>query len=84
MKLRTASPAYIEQAMALSQEEAERLMARMRGKLARRLGKADLQSLEAVALQLQLEDEELQEWRKRWAEIVDRASKQGKKSEAKH
>jgi hypothetical protein len=79
MKLKTASPEYIEKAMALSKEDAERLFARMRGKLARRLENERLQSVEAVALQLQLEDEELQDWRKMWAEIVDRANKPAKK-----
>lgn len=75
MKFKTASPEYIEIAAGLTMEEAERLFARMRGKLARRLESEKLQSLEAVALQLQLEDEELQEWRQRWAEIGHRASK---------
>ncbi|MFH1870126.1 MAG: hypothetical protein ABIG36_05835 [Pseudomonadota bacterium] len=75
MKFTTASPEYIEKAAGLTMEEAERLFARMRRKLARRLESEELQSLEAVALQLQLEDEELHEWRQRWAEIGDRESK---------
>ena len=79
MKWKTASPEYIEKAMALSKEDAEHLFSRMRGKLARRLEKSELQSLEAVALQLQAEDEDLQHWRKQWGEIVDRADKHGKK-----
>ena len=83
MKPKQATPEYIEKAMALSKEDAERLFARMRGKLARRLKKAELESVEAVALQLQAEDEDLQEWRKQWAEIVDRANKHGKKGEVK-
>jgi len=73
MKRMTASPEYVEKAMSLSQEEAERLLARMRGKLVRRLERAELQSLEAVALQLQTEDEDLQHWRKQWADVVARA-----------
>jgi len=73
MKRMTASPEYVEKAMSLSQEEAERLLARMRGKLVRRLEKAELQSLEAVALQLQTEDEDLQHWRKQWADVVARS-----------
>lgn len=69
----------MEKAMALSHEDAERLFSRMRRKLSHRLETAELQSLEAIALQLQVEDDDLQEWRKRWAEVVDRANKKGKK-----
>jgi len=79
MKHRQASPEYIEKAMTLSQEDAERLFSRMRRKLSHRFESAEIESLEAVALQLQVEDEDLQEWRKRWAEVVDRVSKNGKK-----
>lgn len=79
MKHQQASPEYIEKAMALSQEDAERLFSRMRRKLSHRLERAEIQSLEAIALQLQVEDDDLQEWRKRWAEVVDRANKKGKK-----
>ena len=63
MKLKTAAPEYIERALALSKEDAERLFSRMRGKLHRRLDAEKIRSLEAVALQLQLEDEQLKEWR---------------------
>ncbi len=79
MKQRQASPEYIDRAMALSQEEAERLFSRMHRKLAHRLEMAEIRSLEAVALQLQIEDEDLQEWRRHWAEVVDRAGKNGRK-----
>jgi len=83
MKLKTASPEYIEKAMSFSRQEAERLLARMRRKLAHRLEYSEIQSLEAVALQLQIEDEDLQHWRKQWAEVVDRADKHGKKDGAR-
>ncbi len=79
MKHRQASPAYIEKAMALSQEDAERLFSRMRRKLSHRLESAEIESLEAIALQLQAEDDDLQEWRNRWAEVVDRANRKSKK-----
>lgn len=69
MKLKTASPEYIQKAMALTRDDAERLFSRMRRKLIRRLEHDELQSLEAVALQLQLEDEELKEWRGKMAEL---------------
>mgnify|MGYP000644416702 CR=1 FL=1 len=72
MKLKTASPEYLEKAAALTREDAERLFSRMRGKLIRKLEHDKIESLEAVALQLQLEDEDLNEWRQRWAEISER------------
>jgi len=83
MKLKTASPEYIEKAMALSQEDAERLFARMRRKLSHRLEKAEIRSLEAIALQLQAEDDDLQHWRKQWGEIVDRADRHSRKNGAR-
>jgi hypothetical protein len=60
---------YVEKAKLLSNEEAERLMSRMRSKLTRRLEDDKFSELEAVAIQLEIEDEELNEWRKNMAEI---------------
>ena len=79
MNLKLSSQEYLDQAAALSKEDAERLFARMRGKLARKVESEKIPSLEAVALQLQLEDEELQEWRQRWAEIEQREAARTKK-----
>jgi len=64
MKLKTAATEYIEKARLLSREEAERVFVRMRKKLTRRLEDDKVDPLTAVALQLQLEDEQLEEWRK--------------------
>ncbi len=69
MKPKKASKEYVERARALSKEDAERLFARMRKKLARRVGDEEVEPLEAVALQLQIEDEELKEWRDKMDEI---------------
>lgn len=66
---------YLEKARRLTKEEAEHLLARMRGKLNRRMEDRKVAPLEAVALQLELEDEKLQEWRERWAEITARENK---------
>jgi hypothetical protein len=41
----------------------------MRRKMLRRMEDKDVSPLEAVALQLHKEDEDLIEWRSRWAEI---------------
>jgi hypothetical protein len=78
MKIKSASPEYLERAASLSREDAERLFSRMRGKLARRIENEKIESLDAVALQLQLEDEELNEWRERWEELSQREAKRGR------
>jgi hypothetical protein len=78
MKIKSASPEYLERAASLSREDAERLFSRMRGKLARRIENEKIDSLDAVALQLQLEDDELNEWRERWEELSQREAKRGK------
>ena len=69
MKLKTPAEEYLEKANLLSDEEAERLLARMRGKFSRRIEDKKLSRTEALALQLEYEDEELAEWRNKMAEI---------------
>jgi hypothetical protein len=81
MKVKQISKEYLDKAAALSMEEAERLFARMHGKLARKFEREKIASLEAVALQLQIEDEELQEWRQRWAELEQREAVRAGKSD---
>jgi hypothetical protein len=60
---------YLEKANKLNKEETERLLARMRSKLMCRLEDKKMSVQEAVAIQLEIEDEELQEWRRRMTEI---------------
>ena len=60
---------YLEQAKGLTKADAERLMARMRGRFARRLEDRKFNATEAIALQLEFEDEQLKEWRKGVAEM---------------
>jgi N-acyl-L-homoserine lactone synthetase len=60
---------YLEKASQLNKVETERLLARMRSKLMRRLENKKMNVQEAVAIQLEIEDEELQEWRTRMTEI---------------
>jgi len=57
-------PNYLAKAKQLTKEETERLLSRMGGKLDRRLEKGKVSQTEALAKQLELEDEQLQEWRK--------------------
>ena len=72
---KTPSEEYLEKARQLSKEEAEHLLSRMRGKLNRRMEDQKLDPVEAVALQLEFEDEQLAEWRARLAEIRAREEK---------
>ena len=66
------SDEYLEKARLLSGEETERLLSRMRSKLKRRLEDKKMGALEAVAIQLEKEDEELNEWRAKMAEIREK------------
>jgi hypothetical protein len=61
--------AYVEKAKLLTREETERLMPRMRTKLMRRLEDNKFSELEVVAMQLKMEDEALNEWREKTAEM---------------
>ena len=64
MKIKTASNEYMDKAKNLTSEEVEKLQSRMRGKLARRAEDKKVSLLEALAIQLELDDEQLAEWRK--------------------
>lgn len=61
------SDEYLERAKSLSRDEAEKILARLRGRYSRRMEDKMISPLEAVALQLQKDDEDLAEWRARWA-----------------
>ena len=67
--IKTPAEEYVEQAKLLSKEETERLMSRMRAKLLRRLEDKRISDLEVVAIQLEIEDKELNEWREKLAVI---------------
>ena len=74
---------YVAQAKKLSEEERERVLSRMGGKLPKRLQKEKLTADEAIAIQLELEDEQLQEWRKNMEAIQAKATKAKLKAEEK-
>jgi len=63
------SDEYLEKAKLLSKVETERLLSRTRSKLQRRLENEKMTALEVVAIQLEIEDEDLSEWRKKMAEM---------------
>ena len=81
MKIKTPDEEYIEKAKLLSEEDAERLLSRMEGKLPRRLQKDKLTQLEALAIQLEVEDDMLKEWREHMAEIRAKDQENDKKKD---
>ena len=74
---------YFAKAKNLSEEDRERVLSRMAGKLPKRLQKEKLTVEEAIAIQLELEDEQLQEWRANMAVIKEKAAKAKAKSDEK-
>ena len=73
------NPDYLEKVKQLSNEDAERVLSRMGGKLPKRLIKEKLTQEEAIALQLEIEDEQLQEWREKMAKLTEEDEKKDKK-----
>ncbi|MDP1659254.1 MAG: hypothetical protein Q8L73_07865 [Methylotenera sp.] len=69
MKIKKANEEYLEKALRLSEEEVERLQSRMRAKLTRRADDRKLTTIEALAIQLEIDDEQLAEWREQRLEI---------------
>jgi N-acyl-L-homoserine lactone synthetase len=65
MKIKTADKEYVEKATNLTVEETERMLSRMHGKLTRRLEDKKLSMTDAIAIQLELDDERLAEWREK-------------------
>jgi len=80
-------PNYLAKVKLLSKEDTERLLSRMGGKLPRRLEKRKLSQDEALAMQLELEDQQLNEWRKVMHNLKKKekakAAKEAKKSARK-
>lgn len=72
---------YLLKAKKLTKSQTEQLFSRMGGKLGRRLDDNKLIPLEALAIQLEIEDENLKEWRERFAEIKARQIKSNKNKE---
>lgn len=73
------NPEYLEKVKQLSSEEAERVLSRMGGKLPKRFIKEKVSQEEAIAMQLEIEDEQLQEWRAKIANLREEDEKKDKK-----
>ena len=77
-----SKPEYLAKVALLTEEETERLLSRMVGKLPRRLEKGKLSQADALAIQMELENEQLQEWRK-MMQVLKVKEETKKKEEAK-
>ena len=71
---------YLAKVKLLTKEETERLLSRMGNKLDHRLEKNKISQEEALARQLELEDEQLQEWRKVMHDLKAKEAKKAAKA----
>lgn len=71
--MRKPNEVYLEKAKRLRKVDIERLLARTRTKFMRRIEDMEMSAVEVAAIQLEIEDEELAEWREKWAEIQVKA-----------
>ena len=76
MTKQIANEEYVKRAGKLSRAQAEYIFSRLRPKIGRGFEVDEQFPIEEIALQLQLEDEALVEWRERFAEVKVNASKQ--------
>jgi len=72
---------YLAKVKLLTKEETERLLSRMGGKLDRQLEKHKLSQEEVLAIQMELEDEQLQEWRKVMQNLKEKEKKKAEKEQ---
>lgn len=74
---------YLAKARTLPEIEQERVLSRMTGKLPKRLDKEKLTREEAIAIQMEIEDEQLNEWRQRMHELQAKATAKAEKEAKK-
>lgn len=60
---------YLEKAKLLAEDETERLLSRMPDELMRAVEEKEIGAVEAVAIQLEIEDQKLMAWRAKAAEM---------------
>jgi hypothetical protein len=81
--MKISNPEYLAKVELLSTDERERLLSRMAGKLPRKLERDKLSENQALAIQMALEDEQLQEWRERMHSLKAQAKGKEKSDKAK-
>lgn len=72
MKIKVANEIYIVIAKTLNEDQKERLLCRMRDKLTRKWENEELDTLAALAIQLEVEEEELADWRENMKKIHEK------------
>ena len=72
MKIKAPDEMYIKAASELNDDQKERLLCRMRDKLTRKWDNEKIDTLHALAIQLETEDAELADWRKKMNEIKEK------------
>lgn len=80
---RKPDDAYLEKVKKLSNEQVERLHSRMRNKLTRKTEDNKITDIEALAIQLELEDEQLEEWREQRRKLNEKLSEKQKSKDNK-
>lgn len=83
MKIRACKPEFLEKAKALDDASAEVLLSRMRAKLFNRLEQEHISRVEILGIQLEIEEDQLREWRARVALIRAEMSDQEKRPQKK-
>lgn len=69
MSIKAPGDSYLNAARNLNEDEKEKLLCRMRGKLTRKWENQKLDTLQVLAIQLETEDVELADWRAKMTEI---------------
>lgn len=79
MAIKAPDESFIKAASDLSEDEKERLLSRMRGKLTRKWENQKLDTLQVLAIQLETEAAELADWREKMNEIKETEKNKKKK-----
>ncbi len=69
MKIKSCKEEFLLKAQRLKKIEADRLMSRMSGKKLKKLQKDGLSAEEILGIQLEIENDQLMEWREKMAAI---------------
>jgi hypothetical protein len=75
MKIKSCKEEFLLKAQRLKKIEADRLMSRMSGKKLKKLQKDGLSSEEILGIQLEIENDQLVEWREKMAAISESETK---------
>jgi len=75
MKIKSSRPEYLEQAKLLSEDQIEQLLSRIGDKLFKKMKSKELSVEEILGIQLEMEEEQLLDWRIKIAEIRKKEAK---------